>query len=64
MSNLLCVLPHDEERQSRVRSDVQTRLTLGLESTKLITASSGARSSGSISHTVALFMLYGCRAAA
>jgi hypothetical protein len=34
MSNLLCVLPHDEERQSMVRSDVQARLTHGLESTK------------------------------
>jgi len=34
MSNLLCVLPHDEERQSRVRSDVRTRLTRGLEGTK------------------------------
>jgi hypothetical protein len=64
MSNLLCVLPHDEEQQSRVRSDVRTRLTRGLESTKYITASSGARSTANIADAAALFMLYGCRAAA
>jgi hypothetical protein len=64
MSNLLCVLPHDEERQSRVRSDVRTRLTLGLESTKNITASSGARSPARIPPLEPIFMLYECRGAA
>jgi hypothetical protein len=39
VDNLLCVLPHEKEQQSRVRSDVQARLTHGLASTKLKTAS-------------------------
>jgi hypothetical protein len=38
MSNLLCVLPHRGGRQSRVRSDVQTRLTRGLKAPRTLTA--------------------------
>src|SRR5215468_9474074 len=56
MNNLLCVLPHDEERQSRVRSDVRTTLTLGLEAPSTQTVSSGARCAASITQTQALFM--------
>jgi hypothetical protein len=61
MSNLLCVLPHGEERQSMVRSDVRARLTHGLASTKYLTASSGARFRSSIADARAIFMLDGAQ---